>query len=233
MKLNFIQEIITLSNILEQSHNILSIMAGPIVYPFLVILFLGVTLTGFAIPTPEDEPANVTVCERRFTIKCGIEIGNSIFDGGEVSDNCCRDVVALGKLCHDIIVNKTLAVYHPSANKAQALAKSEQVWNECVAINASDAYKTKTVEACLKKFTSKCWIEVERSIYRGAVVSDTCCHDLFSWGKSCHDIIADRNHDVRHPGDNKAQALARSGQVWNRCAAISLSPASSPSHWET
>lgn len=205
-------------------------MAGPSVYPFSVILLLGVTLTGFAIPTPEEEPANVKVCERRFTNKCGIEIGNSIFNGGDVSDSCCHDLVTLGKPCHDIIVNRTLAVYHPSANKAQALAKSEQVWNECVALNASDAYKTKTVEECLKKFTAKCWIEVERSIYKGAAVSDACCHDLFSWGKSCLYIIAERNHDVRHPSDNKAQALARSGQVWNRCAGISLSPASFPSH---
>ncbi|KAK9931894.1 hypothetical protein M0R45_019150 [Rubus argutus] len=59
--------------------------------------------------------------------------------GGKVSDNCCRDLVALGRLCHDIIVNKTLAVYHPSANKAQALAKSGQVWNRCAAISLSPA----------------------------------------------------------------------------------------------
>lgn len=201
-------------------------MVEPSVYPFLVIFLLGVTLTGFAIPAPEEEPANVKVCERRFTNKCGIEIGNSIFNGGDVSESCCRDLVTLGKPCHDIIVNRTLAVYHPNANKSQALAKSQQVWNECVAVDASDAYGTKTAEECLEKFTAKCGIEVERSIHKGSTVSDVCCQDLFSWGKTCHDIIAEKNHDVHHPSDNKAQALARSGQVWNRCAAISLSPVS-------
>ncbi|PRQ32887.1 putative Prolamin-like domain-containing protein [Rosa chinensis] len=202
-------------------------MAGPSRCHLLVIFLLQVTLNAFATLTLEG-PANVKDCERQFTEKCGIEVGNGIFNNGFLSDDCCRDLVKLGKPCHDTFLNTSLAARHPSANKAQTLAKGEKIWTECVAIDNSDKHETKPVKECLEKFPPTCGEQIEKSIYQGTVVTDACCRDLVSWGKSCHDIIAERNHDVRHPSVNKAQALASSRKVWNLCAAISRSPASFP-----
>ncbi|PRQ33050.1 putative Prolamin-like domain-containing protein [Rosa chinensis] len=112
-------------------------MAGPSRCHLLVIFLLQVTSNAFATPTLEG-PANLKDCERQFTEKCGIEVGNSIFNNGFLSDDCCRDLVKLGKPCHDTFLNTSLVALHPNANKAQTLAKGEQIWTECVAIDNSE-----------------------------------------------------------------------------------------------
>ncbi|MFQ6669232.1 hypothetical protein Gotur_034558, partial [Gossypium turneri] len=41
-------------------------------------------------------------------LTCGAAMATSIFETGSISNKCCGELVALGKVCHSALVKRTL-----------------------------------------------------------------------------------------------------------------------------
>ncbi|KAL6289401.1 hypothetical protein ACE6H2_006911 [Prunus campanulata] len=92
-------------------------------------------------------------CKKQISIKCAREVG------GSVIDNCCYELVLVGKTCHDIFFNYALAS-KPNIDKSRGLAKSTQAYDQCVEITVSPASSitiptskasnSKTLDECKK-----------------------------------------------------------------------------------
>ncbi|ONI21758.1 hypothetical protein PRUPE_2G086800 [Prunus persica] len=215
-------------------------MAALNMYPLLVILLLASTsrmiFTTFAIPTFETSNSKILdECTKHISINCAREVGESIFEGGTVTDDCCHKLVSVGKNCHALFFNSALASI-PNVDKSRALAKSTQVWNRCVGIALSPASsitipnsktsKSKIVDECKKHISTKCAREVGGSIFESGSVTYGCCYELVSAGKTCHDLFFN-SVLASKPIVDKSRALVESTQVWDQCVEITISPAPS------
>ncbi|CAL9005694.1 unnamed protein product, partial [Prunus brigantina] len=184
-------------------------MAAPNMHPMLVILLLASTsrmiFTTFAISTFETwykkicnyapiKTSNSKIlddCKKHISIKCTREVGESIFEGGTITYDCCHKLVSVGKNCHALFFNSALQSI-PNVDKSRALAKSTQVWNRCVGIALSPTSsitipnskgsKLKIVDECRKHISIKCAREVGGSIFKSMSVTYGCCYELVSAG---------------------------------------------------
>ncbi|MFQ6669219.1 hypothetical protein Gotur_034558 [Gossypium turneri] len=86
-------------------------MASLNVYSVLVVLFL--------------------TCEAAMATK----ENDHIFETGSISNKCCGELVALGKVCHSALVERTLEnPLFKDLSPATIIAKSIQTWNNCLAL---------------------------------------------------------------------------------------------------
>ncbi|CAL9005738.1 unnamed protein product [Prunus brigantina] len=215
-------------------------MAALNMYPMLVILLLASTsrmiFTTFAIPTFETSNLKILDdCKKHISIKCAREVGESIFKGGTITDDCCHKLVSVGKNCHALFFNSALQSI-PNVDKSRALAKSTQVWNRCVGIALSPTSsitipnskgsKLKIVDECKRHISTKCAREVGGSIFKSGSVTYGCCYELVSAGKTCHDLFFN-SFLASKPVVDKSRALVESTQVWDQCVKITISPAPS------
>ncbi|TXG75408.1 hypothetical protein E1A91_1Z017700v1 [Gossypium mustelinum] len=108
-------------------------MASLNVYSALVVLFL---TCGAAIATKEnDQIIKENPCEIKMGLPCVLEAFTSIFEIGSISNKCCRELVALGKVCHSALVKTTLEnPLFKDLTPATIIAKSIQTWNNCLAL---------------------------------------------------------------------------------------------------
>ena len=92
----------------------------------LVILFV----TSGAVMAVEDAEKIIKAnnCKTKHG-QCGEEIFKSIFQTGTVTDECCGELVAMGKVCHDAFVQANLK--NPDLDKSAIVIKSKQIWNTC------------------------------------------------------------------------------------------------------
>lgn len=90
------------------------------------------------------------------------------------------------------------------------------------AVPTAESSNLLTLDECRKYFSVKCELEVSKSIFKEAVVSDGCCYLLVSLGKQCHDLFVNEAIASR-PNVDKSQALAMSKQIWEQCLA-SIAP---------
>ncbi|MFQ6669225.1 hypothetical protein Gotur_034558 [Gossypium turneri] len=67
-------------------------------------------------------------------LTCGAAMA-SIFETGSISNKCCGELVALGKVCHSALVKRTLEnPLFKDLSPATIIAKSIQTWNNCLAL---------------------------------------------------------------------------------------------------
>ncbi|BFG21115.1 hypothetical protein CerSpe_073890 [Prunus speciosa] len=212
-------------------------MAALNMYPMLVILLLAspsrMIFTTFAIPTFETSNSKILdECKKHISINCAREVSESIFEGETITDGCCHKLVYVGKNCHALFFNSALASI-PNIDKSRALAKSTQVWNQCVGIALSPASsitipiskasKSKIVDECKKHISTKCIREVGGSIFKSGSVTYGCCYELVSADKTCHDLFFN-SVLASKPIVDKSRALVESTQVWDQCVEITISP---------
>nr|XP_009757807.1 PREDICTED: uncharacterized protein LOC104210577 [Nicotiana sylvestris] len=86
---------------------------------------------------PEPYPGfhtQVGECLEKISDDCGVIIFNRIFDSGKYSDveECCGQLLILGRKCHNIIVESTLdSPELKGVNKTEVWENSDKLWKEC------------------------------------------------------------------------------------------------------
>nr|XP_016491422.1 PREDICTED: uncharacterized protein LOC107811081 [Nicotiana tabacum] len=86
---------------------------------------------------PEPYPGfhtQVGECLEKISDDCGVIIFNRIFDSGKYSDveECCGQLLTLGRKCHNIIVESTLdSPELKGVNKIEVWENSDKLWKEC------------------------------------------------------------------------------------------------------
>ncbi|KAL6531188.1 hypothetical protein OROHE_014257 [Orobanche hederae] len=95
---------------------------------------------GDALP-PEPYPGFyglVEGCMQKISGQCGQEIFRGIFeiDGDEViSDDCCGELVAMGRRCHRKILKATMMLPEVSKKDRKKIKmRDANIWNHCIAI---------------------------------------------------------------------------------------------------
>ena len=108
-------------------------MASLNVYSVLVVLFL---TCGAAMSTKEnDQIIKENNCETKIGLPCVLEAFTSIFETGSISNMCRDKLVVLGKVCHLVLVKRTLEnPLFKDLSPATIIAKSIQTWNNCLAL---------------------------------------------------------------------------------------------------
>ncbi|MFQ6665399.1 hypothetical protein Gotur_032154 [Gossypium turneri] len=67
-------------------------------------------------------------------LTCGAVMA-TIFEIGSISNKCCGELVVLGKVCHSLLVKRTLEnPLFKDLSPATIIAKSIQTWNNCLAL---------------------------------------------------------------------------------------------------
>ncbi|KAL2526887.1 Protein of unknown function (DUF784) [Abeliophyllum distichum] len=95
----------------------------------------------FSEDTPPPESTFVDACQRKITSECGSEIFNSIFINNSVNDKCCRQLVAMGRRCHEDIFKTTLTLL-PDLNgrdRTQIMKRNVETWDQCVLVTNIEA----------------------------------------------------------------------------------------------
>lgn len=88
------------------------------------------------------------------------------------------------------------------------------------AVEPAPAYDV-SLEACIKKMTQKCGLELFHNIFHdGPDVSDSCCSTLVEMGDPCHSEFVDvvLSNDKFYA--RTAEYLKRSSDAWKRCKSI-------------
>lgn len=106
-------------------------MARLHVCSILLVLFI---TSGVVLATKEnDQIIKENNCEARMGMPCVWEVFDSIFRIGTVSNKCCGDLLALGKLCHSAFVKRTLENPEFKDLKSnEIIAKSIKTWTNCL-----------------------------------------------------------------------------------------------------
>ncbi|KAG8492961.1 hypothetical protein CXB51_012661 [Gossypium anomalum] len=74
-------------------------------------------------------------CETKMGLPCVLEAFMSIFKTGSISNKCCGELVVLGKVCHSVLVKRTLEnPQFKDLNPVTIIVKSIQTWNNCFAL---------------------------------------------------------------------------------------------------
>ncbi|GMY25013.1 protein DOWN-REGULATED IN DIF1 11-like [Fagus crenata] len=86
-------------------------------------------------------------CARKLTADCGESVFMIIFANASrpVNDHCCRLLVAMGRPCHDGLVNNIIEKIHDyETNESVIRPKSVEIWNKCALVteNVSSSYAT-------------------------------------------------------------------------------------------
>ncbi|GKV45982.1 hypothetical protein SLEP1_g53007 [Rubroshorea leprosula] len=69
--------------------------------------------------------------ETRMAADCALEVFDSIFKTGIVTNKCCQELRVLGQIFHNAFVLKSLQnLEFKNKNSSMILAKSKQVWNK-------------------------------------------------------------------------------------------------------
>ncbi|KAG4149269.1 hypothetical protein ERO13_D05G328905v2 [Gossypium hirsutum] len=74
-------------------------------------------------------------CDTKMGLPYVLEAFTSIFETGSISNKCCGELVVLGKVCDSALVKRTLEnPLFKNLSPAIIIAKSIQIWNNCLAL---------------------------------------------------------------------------------------------------
>jgi len=72
-------------------------------------------------------------CSEKPSSKCGNEVfKNMLNETMPITEECCRDILKMGKDCHLGLVKLIFATYEYKNIASKGIPKSKQTWNECV-----------------------------------------------------------------------------------------------------
>ncbi|KAG4204399.1 hypothetical protein ERO13_A04G043572v2 [Gossypium hirsutum] len=99
----------------------------------LVVLFL--TCGTVMAMKENDQIIKESNCETKTGLPYVLEAFTSIFITGSILNKCCSELVVLGKVCHSVLVKRTLEnPLFKDLNPATIIAKSIKTWNNCLAL---------------------------------------------------------------------------------------------------
>uniref|UniRef100_A0A0V0GTV0 Putative ovule protein n=1 Tax=Solanum chacoense TaxID=4108 RepID=A0A0V0GTV0_SOLCH len=87
--------------------------------------------------SPESHPefhVEVKECLQNISDDCGVIIFNKIFDNGKYTDvdECCGQLLTLGKKCHHTIIESTIdSPEMKGVNKTAVWINSDNLWKKC------------------------------------------------------------------------------------------------------
>lgn len=100
---------------------------------FLIVSFMANTE---AVTPPSSDDGDDYIreynCDHRMHKNCAIEIFNSIFKTGTVTDPCCMELYGIGERCHTAFVYR--ALQRPENKKydmGTIFDKAEKIWDKC------------------------------------------------------------------------------------------------------
>ncbi|XP_010498390.1 PREDICTED: uncharacterized protein LOC104776077 [Camelina sativa] len=74
-------------------------------------------------------------CAEKPSSKCGDTIFKNLVDettSTPITDECCRDILKIGRDCHLGIVKVLFSTYEYKDIASKAIPRSKQTWNDCV-----------------------------------------------------------------------------------------------------
>ncbi|EOA14927.1 hypothetical protein CARUB_v10028270mg [Capsella rubella] len=75
----------------------------------------------------------LAACGKKQNTKCGDEVfKNMLVDTPQITDECCRDILKIGKDCHLGLVKIIFTTYEYKSYASKGIPKSKQTWNDCV-----------------------------------------------------------------------------------------------------
>ncbi|KAK9928092.1 hypothetical protein M0R45_025245 [Rubus argutus] len=83
--------------------------------------------------------------------------------------------------------------------------------------------KALTLDESKNHYNPWCGQEIDGFIFRNGTVTDSCCEDLMSLGKPCHEHFVSQTQATLHPNITLASVASKSTRVWNKCFAITRS----------
>ncbi|OMO62134.1 hypothetical protein COLO4_33207 [Corchorus olitorius] len=89
---------------------------------------------------PEPQPGLyrfLEECTKKLSRKCGEMAVTSILQGSATTAACCREVVGIGKNCHDDMIKFFVSLPELHLKASDIYPKSDRVWNRCVKAAAS------------------------------------------------------------------------------------------------
>ena len=98
-------------------------------------------------------------CARKLFADCGESVFMNIFVNASrpVTDHCCRLLVAMGRPCHNGLVNNIIdKINDNKSNETIIRPKSGEIWNKCalVAETVSSSYATIVTKRITQAFKS-------------------------------------------------------------------------------
>lgn len=103
-------------------------------------------------PSPADSDEHfLKTCVERFTDECANQVFRGVFLHAAVTGPCCKNLVAVGRRCHDGLVQR---IYEADVRRAREsnrgsggavnekhvariLPRSEKVWSDCVRLGVA------------------------------------------------------------------------------------------------
>ncbi|KAL1191769.1 Protein DOWN-REGULATED IN DIF1 11 [Cardamine amara subsp. amara] len=76
-------------------------------------------------------------CDDKLSSKCGIEMTKGFYNNKPVSEECCENILKIGRDCHVGLMNLALATYELKDLAYEILPRSKQMWNTCVRTTAA------------------------------------------------------------------------------------------------
>ncbi|KAH1063786.1 hypothetical protein J1N35_028773 [Gossypium stocksii] len=90
-----------------------------------------------------DQIIKENTCETKIGLPCVLEAFTAIFKTWSISNKCCNELVLLGKVCHSALVKRTLENHlFKDLIPATVIAKSNETWNNCLALIRSPSPST-------------------------------------------------------------------------------------------
>ncbi|THF97125.1 protein DOWN-REGULATED IN DIF1 11-like [Camellia sinensis] len=83
-------------------------------------------------PSPID--AYLEKCVENFTDTCGSQVFEGVFGNTTVTAPCCKNLLLVGKPCHDGLVKRILNLpwIRKHVSESQLLSQSDEIWSKCV-----------------------------------------------------------------------------------------------------
>ncbi|VVB00387.1 unnamed protein product [Arabis nemorensis] len=76
-------------------------------------------------------------CSDKLSSKCGIEMTEGLVNDKAVSEECCKDILKIGRECHEGLMNLVFSTYELKDIANEILPRSKRIWNQCVQTTAA------------------------------------------------------------------------------------------------
>ncbi|XP_010462150.1 PREDICTED: uncharacterized protein LOC104742797 [Camelina sativa] len=76
-------------------------------------------------------------CSDKMSSKCGVEMTKGLIHDKPVSEECCENILKIGRDCHEGLMNFVSATYELKDVANKILPKSKMMWNKCVQTTAA------------------------------------------------------------------------------------------------
>lgn len=76
-------------------------------------------------------------CDDKLNSKCGIEMTERLVNNKPLSEECCENILKIGRDCHEGLINFVFATYELKDVAYEILPRSKHMWNTCVRTTAA------------------------------------------------------------------------------------------------